>query len=388
MASHKDGHTANLQRDIHKANLQLDMDPWLPSDQNSVGPERPRYPSERPKHDRVFCVKCDDHPDGFRGEHELRRHQDRMHNKIVKKWVCIEPSGPEHPKPAQPLLSCKACTQQKKYNAYYNAAAHLRRAHFRPKAKPRGKSSKVDDANKRGWKAGGDWPMMSELKHWMMEVEEQAIDQNTTSTLPAADEDEFSAGLGLEELSAYEDEETSAKFFDDGIPTRGPRLPFIEFDGGFSGPYIAPPFAVGVFKNAKFEPGEPEGMLVEAEVPFTDSGYKSAPNIGYLPGVQADPEQSPSQPKVLAMGDKDKEDARTLYSIGSTIDLANAQKCIVDISSDMFGKLRDYAVDPNDRAVFSRALPDLIKAFAFKICHDYPSQENRDIMYFIHKRHK
>ena len=155
---------------------------------------KPSY--QRPKHDRVYCKECDDHPDGFRGEHELRRHQDRQHRKMVRKWVCIQPTGLEHPKPAQPLLRCKACTQQKKkYNAYYNAAAHLRRAHFRPKARGRGKSSKVDEANKRGGKAGGDWPPMSELKHWMMEVEELATDYSSIACpeeeAEASDEEEI-----------------------------------------------------------------------------------------------------------------------------------------------------------------------------------------------------
>jgi hypothetical protein len=155
---------------------------------------KPSY--QRPKHDRVFCKECDDHPDGFRGEHELRRHQDRQHKKLVKKWVCIQPLGIDHPKPAQSLSRCKACTQQqKKYNAYYNAAAHLRRAHFRPKPRGRGKSSKVDETSRRGGKAGGDWPAMSELKHWMMEVEEVAMDYSSTAgqeeEAEASDEEEI-----------------------------------------------------------------------------------------------------------------------------------------------------------------------------------------------------
>ncbi|CAD6442173.1 4c868002-c3a2-40c9-8873-7b25acb54c67 [Sclerotinia trifoliorum] len=133
---------------------------------------------QRPKHERVFCKLCDEHPDGFRGEHELRRHCDRQHKRMVKKWVCIEPpSGQGREKPVLPLSKCKACsTQKKKYGAYYNAAAHLRRAHFKPKAKGRNKSSKVDDSQKRGGKAGGDWPPMSELKNWFKEVEEPAAD--------------------------------------------------------------------------------------------------------------------------------------------------------------------------------------------------------------------
>ena len=142
--------------------------------QDKVSISKPTY--QRPKHDRVFCKQCESHPEGFRGEHELRRHQDREHKLMVKKWVCIEPtSGHNHPKPVLPLSRCKACGQQKKkYGAYYNAAAHLRRTHFKPKAKGRSKNSKVDDASKRGGKAGGDWPSMAELKFWMVEVEEAA----------------------------------------------------------------------------------------------------------------------------------------------------------------------------------------------------------------------
>jgi hypothetical protein len=142
--------------------------------QDKVAISKPTY--QRPKHDRVFCKQCDSHRDGFRGEHELRRHQDREHKLMVRKWVCIEPpSGQNHPKPVLPLSRCKACGQQKKkYGAYYNAAAHLRRTHFKPKAKGRSKNSKVDEAAKRGGKAGGDWPSMAQLKFWMMEVEEPA----------------------------------------------------------------------------------------------------------------------------------------------------------------------------------------------------------------------
>ncbi|KAH8600746.1 hypothetical protein B0O99DRAFT_288153 [Bisporella sp. PMI_857] len=151
---------------------------------------KPAY--QRPKHDRVFCRKCDDHPEGFRGEHELRRHEDRQHKRIVKKWVCKTPSNsPDSLQPTVPLTRCKACHQQKKkYGAYYNAAAHLRRAHFRPRAKGRSKSiGKADDGNKRGGKAGGNWPTMDELKPWMEEVEELA----TESSLLLSQQDDIEA---------------------------------------------------------------------------------------------------------------------------------------------------------------------------------------------------
>jgi hypothetical protein len=139
----------------------------------------PKSTYVRPMRDRVHCNKCEDHPDGFRGEHELRRHQERQHTAMVKKWVIIQPrsmSGREQP--AHPLARCKACNQLKKYNAYYNAAAHLRRTHFKPKS-PKGRSksnANVESVEKRGGKGGGDWPPMTELKNWMKEVDEPATE--------------------------------------------------------------------------------------------------------------------------------------------------------------------------------------------------------------------
>ena len=120
---------------------------------------RPSY--QRPPLRRVYCTKCNEYPEGFRGEHELRRHNDAKHAALVKRWVCTQPQDPpSSPQPVIPLAKCKACVTQKRYGAYYNAAAHLRRAHFNPH---------------RGGKASGDWPPMSILKDWMREVR-QSID--------------------------------------------------------------------------------------------------------------------------------------------------------------------------------------------------------------------
>jgi hypothetical protein len=133
---------------------------------------------ERPKHPKVMCNQCNDHPEGFRGEHELRRHTEAKHKSMVKKWICRDPDlyGIPHQETAvKALKDCKQCSQNKQYGAYYNAAAHLRRTHF--KVKPRkGAGSKngqlkvEEEKEKRGGKGGGDWPSMSELKLWMVEV--------------------------------------------------------------------------------------------------------------------------------------------------------------------------------------------------------------------------
>ncbi|KAF4122626.1 ZnF C2H2 [Geosmithia morbida] len=109
---------------------------------------------------RVFCTKCTEHPEGFRGDHELRRHTEAKHAALVRQWVCKEPGGQVPAggiEPTVPLARCKACRSGKSYGAYYNAAAHLRRAHFHPH---RGSEAK----------ASSDWPAMNILKDWMQEV--------------------------------------------------------------------------------------------------------------------------------------------------------------------------------------------------------------------------
>ena len=106
------------------------------------------------------CNLCNKHPQGFRGEHELRRHIERVHTFPRKVWICVDAS-PEQ----TTLANCKPCSRRKAYGAYYNAAAHLRRVHFNPKQKG------------RTGKDASDCPPIEELKkNWMKELEESVED--------------------------------------------------------------------------------------------------------------------------------------------------------------------------------------------------------------------
>lgn len=128
----------------------------------------PKNTYQRRKPVKVFCNQCNEHPDGFRGDHELRRHCQSKHEGIVKKFICRDPTAagiPTNLKVVKPLADCKQCRAEKPYGAYYNAAAHLRRQHF----KPRTSRSKGKSEEKRGGSGGGDWPPMQELKAWFEE---------------------------------------------------------------------------------------------------------------------------------------------------------------------------------------------------------------------------
>ncbi|KAL2753408.1 hypothetical protein ACRALDRAFT_1065291, partial [Sodiomyces alcalophilus JCM 7366] len=142
---------------------------------------------------KVFCDLCNDHADGFRGEHELKRHMQAKHQGVVKKYVCRDPATAGIASTVQvvvPLESCKHCVNRKEYGAYYNAAAHLRRTHFKPK-QSRGK------AEKRGGKGGGDWPHMNELRKWFEEVHVELRNDPGAGRQPCSDaevDDEVEAG--------------------------------------------------------------------------------------------------------------------------------------------------------------------------------------------------
>lgn len=115
---------------------------------------------------RLKCPICSDYPDGFRSEHELRRHTNRVHRKTRKVWVTIDTSPDK-----SFLANCKACQTGKRYNECYNAASHLRRMHFHPHK--RGERKMTAAEARRGGKPGDLDPPMEVLKaNWLREVDE------------------------------------------------------------------------------------------------------------------------------------------------------------------------------------------------------------------------
>lgn len=167
----------------------------------------------RPRPAKLHCTQCNEYPEGFRGDHELRRHVSAKHVDVVKKYVCRDPTKLglyTELKVIYPLAKCKACASGKQYGAYYNAAAHLRRTHFRVRPN-RGRATVTTD-EKRGGKGGGDWPAMSELKIWFEEV---LVPGEGSCSPVAGDDPPEEDGVSLADDEEEEEMQEPAAYFDD-----------------------------------------------------------------------------------------------------------------------------------------------------------------------------
>ncbi|CUS12143.1 unnamed protein product, partial [Tuber aestivum] len=154
----------------------------------AVPAAKPSY--VRPSQPRVHCKYCNDCPDGFRGDHELRRHTEREHTRLRKMFVIKDISLD-----GQFLAKCKVCQSGKKYGIDYNAAAHLRRQHFDREAK--------EGAKKKKMTFNASTPDMATLRKWIEEVEVEVEDGEYPSEEQADDAHE---SVNNEPTSAEESE--------------------------------------------------------------------------------------------------------------------------------------------------------------------------------------
>lgn len=219
----------------------------------------------RPVHPKVVCTLCNDHPEGFRGEHELRRHVNAKHKVTVTKYVCRDAGSESNVEILYPLSKCKACSSGKQYGAYYNAAAHLRRTHFKPKP-TRGKG-KARSEDKRGGKGGGDWPAMCDLKPWFAEVQVE-VDQSGGPILESGRNEDV-----LAEIEESPHEIDPVMLFNQSNGGMG-QLNFGEGSFGMS---------VGQSFSSALSPGLNLGESLMAAAPydpssFNYSGYPDVPN--------------------------------------------------------------------------------------------------------------
>lgn len=145
----------------------------------------------------VYCDLCDANPEGYHGNHELRRHIERHHTNVRGVLVCRDAS-----EDGRFLINCKACRTGKTYGANYNAAAHLRRAHFGPTQKRRWKSEA------RGGTANSSWPTMDFLRDWMFETYE--VNTNGLTAVQGFKPDADAISYPAEQLAEFKVELTCA----------------------------------------------------------------------------------------------------------------------------------------------------------------------------------
>jgi tetratricopeptide (TPR) repeat protein len=111
-----------------------------------------------------------------------------------------------------------------------------------------------------------------------------------------------------------------------------------------------------------------EGMM------HTDSGYSS--------------KSTPSNPiGIFTSANTDRDDTETVYSKATALSRSSAQAYISELCANIRSEI-GHDIDPNSRQIVKDALPMLIKAFAIRVGHDSSTQIHKDIMYFIHMRHR
>ena len=120
--------------------------------------------------------------------------------------------------------------------------------------------------------------------------------------------------------------------------------------------------------------GPNDGEKLEHEIPFTDSGYATAP-LGDAKSTSG-----------LRSSDKDNSDARTYISAATTVVPEVVQCSILEVCDDIYHRVKGH-VEEDNKSLFD-GMPDLIKEFAIRLNHLDPSGANRRIMHFVYSHHR
>lgn len=206
----------------------------------------PKASVSRPSRPKTFCPHCNEQPEGFHGDHELRRHIDRAHALVRKVWVCVDISPDK-----SFLANCKACRNGKRYGANYNAAAHLRRTHFNPCQRGRGGRGK--DSERRGGKGGGNHPPMEVLKHWMVQREERVLDNGQFSLDDNTDTTPESASPVLPRRSSDSSSSDSIAEYQSSAPI---NIPTSTTPNDFRGTIPSAPIKISDSPDAEYGPDD------------------------------------------------------------------------------------------------------------------------------------
>jgi serine/threonine protein kinase len=83
--------------------------------------------------------------------------------------------------------------------------------------------------------------------------------------------------------------------------------------------------------------------------------------------------------------DIESDDVRTVYSDTLSLSDMKNESYISQFAYDLFSKVRSEQADGQTMERIFGVLPDLLKAFAYKVGHNAPTQMHLDVMFFVHK---
>ncbi|KAL0939195.1 uncharacterized protein CTRU02_205805 [Colletotrichum truncatum] len=119
----------------------------------------------------------------------------------------------------------------------------------------------------------------------------------------------------------------------------------------------------------------------ESVYEVSDSGYASK-QFSENPTV---PHLEDFSERVVRLAVDEEGDGRTTYSGASTIPFIQAKQCVSELSHIVCQRLGPF-IDTEHWSSASSTISELIKAFAIRLGLESPSQANREIMCFVHKR--